>query len=1281
MISSKAGIQVWLDGSMPFVVAKGAFAPSAAPTAVAGGQVQLGAATLDATSTITTNTASKITVATSLANVGFAYLYRAYAEGSQSAVGSGSGLILDPDTVYHNLPGSGVLVSALRPGNLFVRDLTPAKAGAYYIRIGSVLPMTAGATVTKAAGSWVSAKSKIDLLSSATITKNTPFASYIARARNLTASATVTKATAQTTYSAKATFSAGATLVVNNAGISLTSGATILVATARRYVYGKSTAISAGATVTKATAGGVWTSSHVSLVSNALVEHARAQRMQVSTALTLAAGVAGFSAYVKVYYAGRSRYLSAGSTITKATPTLRLNGASHLASGAVFTVAGWTATIPMPVAWFTPEALDALQLPTGQPVSSWNDVSGGGHHATQATASRKPTYTTALCNGKSGALFNSVNYQYLALQYNADLWTTAKTIIVVHRPDSLGNSNGIVSACTLYGAGGEVYARQGLNICVGTSPHSHVAAYYAKDNVSGYIEYPFTSTIVGQWHISTAISNVTANQTKIWNNGSPGYFNTGYIGQPSVQSSPVIGRFYTDWDGLNFAGAICEVLIYNRALSVAEREQVEAYLGLKYNIPILSDRQSYMSAAATTTTAAVRGYYGTSTLAAGAAATTRAGVVIPGANSTNVITGTAEMTSAVSGTIYCSARTVSASCTIGAIESSPIYGALATLAGGAAVTKAVASMYWQSSTISLTGTATSTQTGVWYYMSPATLDASADMTAAAILSSNSFAYMEGNTDATILGGWVTCTGSSLAAGATQSTRGINPHTGNIKLLINNINRTSWFGVDNLRVVDELNTRNTLSCRLNIPHASVGMPIIGQTIELYNSTTVVFAGTIDRLYTTMEGHCGTVYVDIEAVDWCQLCDRHLVARVYTDKGVSVIVKDIVQKYLAGDGITDGGVVIAENEIVIKKAVFNYNAVSECLNELCDMTGYMWYVDYGKVLHFVPREQFTSPWNIAENTPPEAPVNAPLMNIKVLDTRELYRNKQVIRVPKAATGSRTEKFKGDWERRTFTLAYPVLKLPEHILLNGVEQTIGVRGEDTGTDFYTGEPTQNTVKDWYYAPGEKEISQNDDSFTNPSLTELDTLSVTYIGSFPAVVIKKLDNEIAARQAVEGGTGLYEYLEMDDRVESLDQGKAWADGLLRRYGEIPHTFTFDTDKPGLVAGQLITITMPYFGVTGDWLISSIETIDINGLMLRYTVTCLSGEAHGGWIEFYKRLAGVSYNSISSAYLVRDDETVIMYEDAGTDTLTFTDEVVVAVIEGATKVEHAQVEAGEVSI
>lgn len=421
----------------------------------------------------------------------------------------------------------------------------------------------------------------------------------------------------------------------------------------------------------------------------------------------------------------------------------------------------------------------------------------------------------------------------------------------------------------------------------------------------------------------------------------------------------------------------------------------------------------------------------------------------------------------------------------------------------------------------------------------------------------------------------------------------------LSLLINDVERVGLLRAGTLSIQAALNGRNTCRCALRDPSVTVH-PAVGQTIEVRDGATTVFKGTLDRIRERMAAAATMLLVELEAVDFNQLADRHIVAELYENLTMKQIVEDIRVEHLAADGVTldpafpDGP--------VFERIPFDHVPVSQAFTELSEMTGFAWDIGYDKVLRFIDRSTMTAPQSLEASAPVWLDES-----LEVEHTRERYRNEQIIRGGVTVTDTAiTKTFHGDGATQQFTLDLDVDAVVS-ITVNGVSKTFGVRGVDTG-------------KDWYYQRGDKVISQD---ASGTKLTASDTLVVSYFGQFPLRVALLDTVRVSERQAVEGGSGLYTAIEDFEDIDRLTLARDRAEGLIRRFGSIDTRVTFVTRSGGWQPGQLIaTVNVPQHGLSSSLLVSEVELADQDGVELRTRITAVSGLAVESWVEFFTRLA-----------------------------------------------------------
>lgn len=430
---------------------------------------------------------------------------------------------------------------------------------------------------------------------------------------------------------------------------------------------------------------------------------------------------------------------------------------------------------------------------------------------------------------------------------------------------------------------------------------------------------------------------------------------------------------------------------------------------------------------------------------------------------------------------------------------------------------------------------------------------------------------------------------------------------NVQIVIDNIDCTGYLVDGTLTIEDAIGERSTCSFSLLDKTADL-LAILkaGETVEIWADGVKVYGGSIDKPK-SRRTPAGTLTWTIDCVDWHQICDRRIIAETYENTLAGAIVRDLVNKYLAAEGIT-AAESIQDGPLVVE-CVFNYVSATTCLDTLAERAGFSWWVDPNKVLHFVERATYMAPWALDEE--------AKISDLNVEDSRQGYRNRQYVKAGKDVTDPQVESFKGDGATRTWTVGFPIAKVPT-IKVNGVPKTVGIKGIDEGKDFY-------------WNKGDPTVTQDSEA---PLLTSSDTLQVTYQGLFDVVVLTDDYAAIEERRAVEGGTGYYEAVDDEPYLSSREAAIQSANAKLRKHAHLPKVITFSTWEPGLRPGQIIFANLPGDRLHNeDFLIDQVTFSEVGSDFYQYHIRAVSGESLGGWATFFKQMA-----TRGQAFVIREN-------------------------------------------
>jgi len=230
---------------------------------------------------------------------------------------------------------------------------------------------------------------------------------------------------------------------------------------------------------------------------------------------------------------------------------------------------------------FTPLDIDGCQLwldaadsssliLNGSNVTQWNDKSGNGNN-TNLTAGT-PILTTNAINGKSAINFDSLSW-FHGPAANTGTTLTAIAVGTMNGSNSNGATNNYLRMVTFAVPGTDFNTTPNTCAIIRDGTNNAVVAYRAnssKSPVGISLASPFVAVSVfdgtNQTMYVNGLSGTSSSST-----GNFGYTQYGIGHDPGGDATP--------WNGY-----IAEVIVYNSAITTAQRQQLEGYLAWKWGI-------------------------------------------------------------------------------------------------------------------------------------------------------------------------------------------------------------------------------------------------------------------------------------------------------------------------------------------------------------------------------------------------------------------------------------------------------------------------------------------------------------------------------------------------------------------------------------------------------------------------------------------------------------------------------------------------------------------------
>lgn len=410
---------------------------------------------------------------------------------------------------------------------------------------------------------------------------------------------------------------------------------------------------------------------------------------------------------------------------------------------------------------------------------------------------------------------------------------------------------------------------------------------------------------------------------------------------------------------------------------------------------------------------------------------------------------------------------------------------------------------------------------------------------------------------------------------------------------------------------------------------------GQQVVIASEGVRLFGGFISGRRLRLPGSADIERIwELEMTDYSSVADRFLVAQVFVNMYAGDIVRSLIttptvgEQTLLSESITEG---LIEQGILFEKVIFNYQTLSQCLTELANACGMGWWCRPDKKFFFASIGTEPTSFHYTD-------VAKNFEELVVDEKLEMYRNRQYLRAGvQISDASTVESFQGDGitvsgqlkGKRTFTVKRPVGKQPT-ITVNGTSKTVGIQDVETG-------------KDWYWNKGSQTLTQDPAATILRSADEAggpDILEVTYFGMIPTTVRADASDEIEARKAIEGGSGVHEQIRDDPRIEDFRHAIDVAVAELGLYGRVPKEVEVRTKFGYVFQGQSQSIQLSDYGVDEQFIVTQASIVDVSPGLANTVWEChyraVTGSPRGDPIDFWRRLA-----EAGRKFTIRENETL----------------------------------------
>lgn len=441
-----------------------------------------------------------------------------------------------------------------------------------------------------------------------------------------------------------------------------------------------------------------------------------------------------------------------------------------------------------------------------------------------------------------------------------------------------------------------------------------------------------------------------------------------------------------------------------------------------------------------------------------------------------------------------------------------------------------------------------------------------------------------------------------------------------------VDRTDYVRVNSGRITRDINGRATCNIELRQRYRSY-VPVKGSSIVVARGGTTKFAGNIARRVTKqVPGGPGLLSFDLECLDYNHIAERRVFSGEFENQTLYAIVSAVVLTGLSGEGVTISGITsVSPGPTITEKLTFNLESVKSIFDRLSTITGYLWSINFSKVLTFSLFASNPAPFGLTDSSDN-------YFDLETEDSDELYRNRQHVRSESQIATTYSESYTVVQNGQDFI---PTSVGPDELLtvtVNAVAKTISLHtpgvAPSAGYDFYYA-TTWMGIYTYGWAVG--------DPSQGLTLNAGDVVAFTYRGATRNSIMVQDTAEQTARAALEGGSGIHEAVEEQRNLQTLETLQAVGDGRLRQFGGDVLKISFGTKTDGLEPGQRIEIENTLLGINDTYLIERVETLVAEAPYETFRVQCTSVEPFGNVQSYQEKVTEMARIGNAPAQLAEE--------------------------------------------
>lgn len=429
----------------------------------------------------------------------------------------------------------------------------------------------------------------------------------------------------------------------------------------------------------------------------------------------------------------------------------------------------------------------------------------------------------------------------------------------------------------------------------------------------------------------------------------------------------------------------------------------------------------------------------------------------------------------------------------------------------------------------------------------------------------------------------------------------------MQVTINAVDRTQDIEMSSFRIKQVL-TRRQSSCSFIVTqHAGRSYaPTMGHEVVVLDGATRIFGGVIVSIESQPNAY-GVIEHQVDCQDYSRILGRRVVPDVYENMTVNAIIADLQTNYFP-PGFTMTNV---DCTSLISYISFNYKPLDKCIQELAELVGYDWYVDYSKDLYFKAPNAQSAPFDVLDTD------GSYVYNSLIIrKDNSQVRNTIIVRGGLYLGASYTAEIEANGVDFVFPLPYKFTDFRASLTGDPL---------DVGVD-YINDPNNH---DALYNFNEKVLRFKEAD--TPSVGSV--MRVSGRPNLPVIVKYRSTDDIATMSATEGGDGVYEHLILDKTINSKEGARQRARQEILAYANTLSEGSFITWTSGLQVGQRILINSSSRSINEYFIVNQVGIKVVNKDQFEYQVSLITTKTMD-LIDVLKKL------------LLQETKTIVIDED-----------------------------------